>query len=89
MMGGAFSWLFIIQAVLIGNLFLAANYYLWLGHGARRRARERFQKYIKYLLDPDRGLLRGLGDAALDHRDGLRGARDGRRAPPARSASSA
>jgi hypothetical protein len=33
MMGGAFSWLFIIQAVLIGNLFLAANYYLWLGMG--------------------------------------------------------
>ena len=33
MMGGAFSWLFIIQAVLIGNLFLAANFYLWLGMG--------------------------------------------------------
>ena len=33
MMGGAFSWLFIIQAVLIGNLFLGANYYLWLGMG--------------------------------------------------------
>ena len=33
MMGGAFSWLFIIQAILIGNLFLAANYYLWLGMG--------------------------------------------------------
>ncbi|MCK6623505.1 MAG: cytochrome ubiquinol oxidase subunit I, partial [Calditrichia bacterium] len=31
MMGGAFSWLFIIQAVLIGALFLGANYYLWLG----------------------------------------------------------
>ena len=33
MMGGAFSWLFIIQAVLIGNLFLAFNYYFWLGMG--------------------------------------------------------
>ena len=33
MMGGAFSWLFIIQAVLIGNLFLGINYYLWLGMG--------------------------------------------------------
>ena len=31
MMGGIFSWLFIIQAVLIGVLFLSANYYLWLG----------------------------------------------------------
>jgi cytochrome bd-type quinol oxidase subunit 1 len=49
MMGGAFSWLFIIQAVLIGNLFLAANYYLWLGMG-RFTGAEQFQKYIKYLL---------------------------------------
>ena len=49
MMGGAFSWLFIIQAVLIGNLFLAANYYLWLGMG-RFSGAESFQKYIKYLL---------------------------------------
>ncbi|PYQ64415.1 MAG: hypothetical protein DMF53_07515 [Acidobacteria bacterium] len=49
MMGGAFSWLFIIQAVLIGNLFLAANYYLWLGMG-RISGAEQFQKYIKYLL---------------------------------------
>jgi cytochrome bd ubiquinol oxidase subunit I len=49
MMGGAFSWLFIIQAVLIGNLFLAANYYLWLGMG-RIEGAERFRAYIKYLL---------------------------------------
>lgn len=49
MMGGAFSWLFIIQAILIGNLFLAANYYLWLGMG-RISGTEQFQKYIKYLL---------------------------------------
>lgn len=49
MMGGAFSWLFIIQAVLIGNLFLAANYYLWLGMG-RVEGRQPFQQVIKYLL---------------------------------------
>jgi cytochrome bd-type quinol oxidase subunit 1 len=49
MMGGAFSWLFIIQAILIGNLFLGANYYLWLGMG-RVQASERFQGYIKFLL---------------------------------------
>ena len=49
MMGGAFSWLFIIQAVLIGNLFLAANYYLWLGMG-RVDGPQPFQKFIKYLL---------------------------------------
>jgi cytochrome bd ubiquinol oxidase subunit I len=49
MMGGAFSWLFIIQAILIGNLFLAANYYLWLGMG-RVEGKQPLQKYIKYLL---------------------------------------
>ena len=49
MMGGAFSWLFIIQAVLIGNLFLAANYYLWLGMG-RVEGAQPLQKFIKYLL---------------------------------------
>ena len=45
MMGGAFSWLFIIQAVLIGNLFLAANYYLWLGMG-RVEGAQPLQKFI-------------------------------------------
>ena len=49
MMGGAFSWLFIIQAALIGNLFLAANYYLWLGMGRIEGALQ-YQKFIKYLL---------------------------------------
>lgn len=49
LMGGAFSWLFIIQAVLIGALFLAANYYLWLGM-ERIEGAERFRKFIKFLL---------------------------------------
>ncbi|MFB3132638.1 MAG: cytochrome ubiquinol oxidase subunit I [Rhodothermales bacterium] len=49
LMGGTFSWLFIIQAVLIGNLFLAANYYLWLSMG-RISGAERYRKFIKYLL---------------------------------------
>src|SRR2546426_2632739 len=31
MMGGFMSWLWIIQAILIGVLFLGSNYYLWLG----------------------------------------------------------
>ena len=35
--------------MLIGNLFLGANYYLWLGMG-RVQASERFQGYIKFLL---------------------------------------
>jgi len=49
LMGGTFSWLFIIQAILIGNLFLAANYYLWVSM-ERIEGAERFRKYIKYLL---------------------------------------
>src|SRR5256714_996994 len=31
MMGGFMSWLWIIQAILIGILFIRSNYYLWLG----------------------------------------------------------
>ena len=49
MMGGAFSWLFIIQAVLIGGLFIGANLYLWRGMG-RIEGSERYRGYIKYLL---------------------------------------
>ena len=49
MMGGAFSWLFIIQAVLIGNLFLGANFYLWQGMG-RIDGAQQYQRYVKYLL---------------------------------------
>ena len=81
MMGGAFSWLFIIQAVLIGNLFLAANYYLWLGMG-RVAGAQTVPEVHQVPADPDRALLRGLGDAALDHRDRLRDARDGRLGAP-------
>lgn len=49
LMGGAFSWLFIIQAILIGMLFLAANYYLWIGM-ERIEGAQRFRRFIKYLL---------------------------------------
>lgn len=49
MMGGAFSWTFIIQAILIGMLFIGANYYLWLGMG-RIKGSDRYTKYIKYLV---------------------------------------
>lgn len=48
LMGGIFAWLFIIQAVLIGALFLSANYYLWCGMG-RTKGAERYYKYIKYI----------------------------------------
>ncbi len=48
LMGGIFAWLFIIQAVLIGTLFLSANYYLWCGMG-RSDGAVRYYPYIKYL----------------------------------------
>ncbi len=48
LMGGVFAWLFIIQAVLIGTLFLSANYYLWCGMG-RSDGAERYNPYIKYI----------------------------------------
>jgi hypothetical protein len=49
MMGGIFSWLFIVQAVLIGALFLGANYYLWLGM-ERIPGSERYRRFIPWLL---------------------------------------
>jgi cytochrome bd ubiquinol oxidase subunit I len=49
MMGGFMSWLWIIQAFLIGVLFLAANYYLWVGLG-RIPGGERFAPYTKWML---------------------------------------
>jgi hypothetical protein len=49
MMGGFMSWLWIVQAILIGVLFLAANYYLWTGMG-RIPGAERFMPYTKWML---------------------------------------
>ena len=44
MMGGGFAWLWVLQAVLIGSLFLAINFYLWLGMG-RIPGAERYTKF--------------------------------------------
>src|SRR5256714_391200 len=49
MMGGFMSWLWVIQALLIAVLFLAGNYYLWVGMG-RIPGAERFRPYTKWLL---------------------------------------
>lgn len=57
LMGGILAWLFIVQAVLIGALFLGTNYYLWLGMG-RMPGSERYMKYIKYM-------VLGLGSAFI------------------------
>ena len=44
MMGGSFAQLWILQAILIGSLFLAINLYLWLAM-ARIPGGERYQKF--------------------------------------------
>ncbi|MGD9852613.1 MAG: cytochrome ubiquinol oxidase subunit I [Nitrospirales bacterium] len=49
LMGGLLAWLFIIQATMIGALFLSTSYYLWQCFG-RMPGAERFQRYIKYLV---------------------------------------
>jgi cytochrome bd-type quinol oxidase subunit 1 len=47
-MGGILAWLFIIQAVLIGTILLAANYYLWSGM-SRCEGSKRYAWLIKYI----------------------------------------
>ncbi|MDH4101521.1 MAG: hypothetical protein OEV28_13230, partial [Nitrospirota bacterium] len=48
LMGGGFGSLFIIQAVVIGALFLAANYYLWCAI-QRTEVGRRYAPYVKYI----------------------------------------
>lgn len=49
MMGGMLTWMFVLQAIVVGTLFIGANYYLWQGM-ARMPGAERYHRYIKYLL---------------------------------------
>jgi hypothetical protein len=49
MMGGMLTWMFVLQAIAVGALFIGANYYLWQGM-ARMPGAERYHRYIKYLL---------------------------------------
>ncbi len=49
MMGGLLTWLFVVQALLIGVLFLGVNYYLWQSM-ARIKGGERYQPYYQLLL---------------------------------------
>ena len=49
MMGGFMSWLWIIQAILIGILFIGSNYYLWLGM-ERIPGSERYRKFVPPML---------------------------------------
>jgi cytochrome bd-type quinol oxidase subunit 1 len=49
MMGGMLTWMFVLQAIAVGGLFIGANYYLWQGM-MRMPGAERYQGYIKYFL---------------------------------------
>ena len=50
LMGGALSWLFILQAVLIGVMFMGSNYYFWLGLAHRTDVGDRYKKIILTML---------------------------------------
>jgi hypothetical protein len=49
MMGGLLTWLFVVQALLIGALFLGVNYYIWQSM-ARIRGGDRYHSYYQFLL---------------------------------------
>lgn len=49
MMGGLLSWLFVVQAVTVGALFLGINYYLWQSLG-RLHDGKRFDPYFKFIV---------------------------------------
>jgi hypothetical protein len=48
-MGGILAWLFVLQAVLIGTILLAGNYYLWSGM-SRTEGSKRYTWLIKYIV---------------------------------------
>jgi cytochrome bd ubiquinol oxidase subunit I len=48
LMGGLLAWLFIIQATMIGILFLSTNYYLWQALG-RMRGAEKYQRFLVFI----------------------------------------
>jgi cytochrome bd-type quinol oxidase subunit 1 len=47
-MGGILAWLFIVQAVLIGTILLAGNFYLWSGM-SRTEGSERYKPLVKVI----------------------------------------
>lgn len=50
LMGGILSWLFILQAVLIGVLFVGSNYYFWQGIAYRTHSAPKYKKAILVML---------------------------------------
>jgi cytochrome d ubiquinol oxidase subunit I len=56
MMGGLLTWLFVVQALLVGALFVGINYYLWQSLG-RLKGGERYQTHFKYIVAALMGCL--------------------------------
>jgi len=50
LMGGILSWLFILQAIQIGVLFIGANFYFWQGLAYRTSGGAKYKKYILVML---------------------------------------
>ena len=84
LMGGFLSWLFILQAMLIGVLFLGANYYFWMGITYRIPGSEHALSQADHGdAHHPVGLSRRLDDAALTGRQPRGSAQNGRHAPSA------
>jgi hypothetical protein len=49
LMGGELSWLFVVQAMLLGLIFMTVIYYLWQGT-VRMEGSERYLPFAKYIL---------------------------------------
>lgn len=49
LMGGKLSWPFVMQAMLIGLIFMTVTYYLWQGT-RRMQGSERYQHLVKYTM---------------------------------------
>ena len=49
MMGGMLSWLFVLQAITVGVLFLGINYYIWQSL-SRLKSGQRFHPYFKAIV---------------------------------------
>ena len=83
MMGGLLTWLFVVQALLIGASVLGVNYYIWQSM-ARIKGGERYQPYYQFLVGAlDAGAVH-LVDPAYGVDVGRRGQSDGRRAASGR-----
>lgn len=49
LMGGFFSWLWVMQAILIGGVLLFANFYLWISLNKMPGGKRYYRRYGKWL----------------------------------------